>query len=262
MRMLSKLAMASWGAVAMLAFSGVSFAEAGGVSVNLTNGKNIYENGKPDTGVPACAVCHGDKAMGNDGMGSPRLANIGYVYIVKQLTNFAEDKRMDTVMQQMNGIAKGLSEQDRRDLAAYENSFPRASELSDLNALKADGKKIGEAYKGEILVKYGRNGPDVAAKDKVSACVSCHGYNGRGADPVYPKIGQQKYVYLVGQLTNWRAATRTNDPMGQMRAVAHNLTDDDINNVATFLSQAPDSTAGDGMDVDNQTVLKNIKAVH
>jgi cytochrome c553 len=261
MRKLSNLAMACLGAVAMLAFSAASFAEAGAVTVNLTNGKNLFENGKPDAGVPACAVCHGDKAMGNDSMGSPRLANVGYVYIVKQLTNFAEDKRTDNIMQQMNGIAKALSEQDRRDLAAYENSFPRNSENSDLSALKSDGKKIGEAYKGQILVRYGRNGPGVAEKDKISACVSCHGFNGRGADPVYPKIGQQKYTYLVSQLTNWRGASRTNDPMGQMRAVAKNLSDDDINDVATFLSQASDSTAGDGMEINNQSVLKNLKTV-
>jgi cytochrome c553 len=46
-----------------------------------------------------------------------------------------------------------------------------------------------------------------------------------------------------------------------MRKVAKNLSDDDILNVATFLSQAPDSSAGDGMEVGNQTVLKNIKVV-
>lgn len=259
MRKLSNLAMACLGAAAMLAFSTVSF--AGEVTVNLSNGKNLFENGKADGSVPACATCHGDKAMGNDAMGSPRLANVGYVYIVKQLTNFAEDKRTDNVMQQMNGIAKALSEQDRRDLAAYENSFPKDPELSDLTALKADGKKIGESYKGEILVRYGRNGPGVAEKDKISACVSCHGYNGRGADPVYPKIGQQKFTYLVTQLTSWRAASRTNDPMGQMRKVAKNLSDDDINDIATFLSQASDSTSGDGMEIGNKTVLNNIKTV-
>ncbi len=261
MRKLSNLAMACLGATAMLVFSGASFADGNTVTVNLTNGKNIYENGKADGSVPACATCHGDKAMGQDAMKAPRLANIGYVYIVKQLTNFAEDKRTDTIMQQMNGIAKALSEQDRRDLAAYENSFPRNAELSDLKQLQADGTKIGVSYKGSILVRYGRNGPGVAEKDKVSACVSCHGFNGRGADPVYPKIGQQKYTYLVAQLTDWRDASRTNDPMGQMRKVAHNLSDDDINDVATFLSQAPDSTAGDGMEIGNQTVLEKLKEV-
>lgn len=254
MRNLSKLAIVCWGAVAMLAFSGASFAEEAAVTANVTNGKNIFENGKTDTGVPACATCHGDKAMGIDAMGTPRLANVGYVYIVKQLTNFAEDKRKDLTLDQMNGIAKGLSVQDRRDLAAYENSFPRDPELSDLKDLKANGTVVGEPYKGQILVRYGVEG-------KSSACQSCHGFNGRGSDPVYPKIGQQKYVYLINQLTHWRDGSRANDPMGQMQAIARTLSDEDIHNAAAFLSQAADSTIGDGMEIENKTVLKNVKIV-
>jgi cytochrome c553 len=254
MRNLSNLAIVCWGVVAMTAFSGASFAEEGAVTANVTNGKNIFENGKPDAGVPACATCHGDKAMGNDAMGSPRLANVGYVYIVKQLTNFAEDKRKDLTMDQMNGIAKGLSVQDRRDLAAYENSFPRDPELSDLKDLKTNGTVVGEPYKGQILVRYG-------VESKSSACQSCHGFNGRGSDPVYPKIGQQKYVYLVNQLTHWRDGSRANDPMGQMQKIARTLSDDDIHNAAAFLSQAADSTVGDGMEIENKTVLKNVKIV-
>ena len=255
MRKLTKLAIACLGSVALLGISGVSFAEEGPVTANVANGKNIFENGKPDAGVPACATCHGDKAMGNDAMGAPRLANIGYVYIVKQLTEFSQDKRKDLTMDQMNGIAKALSAQDMRDLAAYENSFPRDSELSDLKQLEADGTAVGTAYEGQILVKYGVYG-------KVPACMSCHGYNGRGSDPVYPKIGQQKYVYLVNQLTHWRDGSRANDPLGQMRKVAQHLTDDDIKNAATYLSQAPESTVGDEMEIDNQTVLKNVKIIH
>jgi len=254
MRNLSKLAIVCWGAVAMLAFSGASFAEEAAVTANVTNGKNIFENGKTDTGVPACATCHGDKAMGIDAMGTPRLANVGYVYIVKQLTNFAEDKRKDLTLDQMNGIAKGLSVQDRRDLAAYENSFPRDPELSDLKDLKANGTVVGEPYKGQILVRYGVEG-------KSSACQSCHGFNGRGSDPVYPKIGQQKYVYLINQLTHWRDGSRANDPMEQMQAIARTLSDEDIHNAAAFLSQAADSTIGDGMEIENKTVLKNVKIV-
>ena len=254
MRKLSNLALVCCSTVAMLAFSGASTAEESVVTANVTNGKNIYENGKGDN-VPACATCHGDKAMGMDAMGTPRLANVGYVYIVKQLTNFAEDKRQDLTMQQMNGIAKGLTAQDIRDLAAYENSFPHEPELSDLKQLKADGTVVGDAYKGKILVRYGVEG-------KVSACQSCHGFNGRGSDPVYPKIGQQKYVYLVNQLTHWRDGSRANDPLSQMQKIARNLTDDDIHNAAAYLSQAPESTVGGGYELDNKTVLKNIKIVH
>jgi len=250
MRNLSKLALVGWGAAAMLGFSGMSFAAESAVTANIANGKKIYENGKGD--VAACVTCHGENAMGNDDMGSPKLANVGYVYIVKQLTNFAEGKRTDLTMGVMNDIAKGLTEQDRRDLAAFENSQPRVGELSDLKALAAGGNKIGQTFKGKELVVYGAPG-------KVPACQSCHGDNGRGADPIYPKIAQQKYVYLVNQLKHWRDGSRANDPIGQMRAVAKNLTDDDINDAAAYLSHAADSTPGNGMEIDNRTVLKNVK---
>jgi cytochrome c553 len=258
MRKLSNLALVCWGAVAMLAFTGVSFAE-GDVTANISNGKKIYDNGIDAKGVAACVTCHGENAAGNDDMGSPKLANVGYVYIVKQLTNFAEGKRTDLTMGVMNDIAKGLTEQDRRDLAAYENGQPRKVELSDLKALAAGGKTVGQAYKGKALVVYG------AAAGKAPACQSCHGANGRGADPIFPKIAQQRYVYIVNQLTHWRDGSRANDPVqmgvGIMRSVAKNLTDDDINDAAAYLSQADDSTPGNGMEIDNRTVMKNVKIV-
>jgi cytochrome c553 len=62
-------------------------------------------------------------------------------------------------------------------------------------------------------------------------------------------------------LTHWRDGSRANDPMSQMQKIARNLTDEDIRNAATFLSQAPDSSAGDGFELDNKTVLKNIKII-
>ncbi len=245
MHKLFNQALVGWGAAAALVFSGASFAGNGALTASVSNGKNIYENGKGD--VAACSTCHGENAMGNDAMGAPKLANVGYTYIVKQLTDYADGKRTDQTMGVMNDIAKGLTEQDRRDLAAYENSMPRVGEISDLKALAADGTTVGEAYKGKVLVVYG--------KGKIPACQSCHGDNGRGADPIYPKIAQQRYTYLVNQLKSWRDGSRANDPLGQMRAVAKLMTDEDINDAAAYLVSAADSTPGNGMVIDNKTVL-------
>ncbi len=252
MSKLSNLALVFLAGLAVLSYSGAVVADGGKVTANMANGKKIYEEGKEDAGVAACSSCHGENAMGIDAMGSPRLANVGYAYIVKQLTEYANGTRTDATMGVMNDIAKGLTEQDKRDLAAYENSFPRTSEPSDLAALKEEGMPVGQAYLGQILVRYG-------VKDKVSACQTCHGFNGRGADPIYPKIAQQKYVYLVNQLKHWRDGSRTNDALGQMRAIAKHLSDEDINNVAAFLSQAADTTPGGGMEINNQTVMDAVK---
>jgi cytochrome c553 len=62
-------------------------------------------------------------------------------------------------------------------------------------------------------------------------------------------------------LTHWRDSTRANDPMGQMQKIAKQLSDEDIRDAATFLSQAQDSSPGDGFELDNKTVLKNIKII-
>jgi len=239
-------------AAAIFTVSGAAFAEGEKVTANVAAGKQIFLNGKD--AVSPCVSCHGDKALGIDAMQTPKLANDGYAYIVKQLTDFAEDRRTDLTLGVMNLFAKQLSVEDRRNIAAYLNTLEPASEPSDLAALKAAGTEVGEAYKGQILVRYGVIG-------KAPACQSCHGFNGRGADPIYPAIGQQKFVYLVNQLKHWRDGSRANDPLGQMRAVAKNMTDEDILNAAAFLSRATVSTIGDGFVPTNQSVLENVTLV-
>ena len=221
--------------VATLFAASAAFA-SGPMQGNVENGKNIFMNGKGD--VPACNSCHGQDGMGDDAMGTPRLAGQGYVFLVKQMEDFAADKRMDTTMFIMNTNAKGLSAQDRKDVSAYAASLSKELVSSDLNQVKELGHPVGQRYLGKGLVNYG------AVKRGIPSCYSCHGYNGRGAAPVYPMIGGQKYVYLVSQMKKWRDGSRANDPMGQMRAVAKNLTDDDIHNVATFLTTAPRTTMG------------------
>ena len=222
--------------VAALFVASTAFA-SGPKMGNIENGKKIFMSGKGD--VPACNSCHGDDAMGSDAMGTPRLAGQGYSFLVKQLEDFATDKRMDTTMFIMNVNAKGLSAEDRRDVSTYANSLTKEnSSPSNMKEVKDLGNVVGTRYRGKAIVTYG----DVDRG--IPSCYSCHGFNGRGAAPVYPVIGGQKYVYLVNQLKKWRDGSRTNDPMAQMQAVAKNLTDDDINNVAHFLATAPRTTMG------------------
>src|SRR5271169_2839103 len=203
----------------------------------IANGKKIFNEGKGDA-VPACMTCHGAGGWGLDAMGAPRLAGIGYPYVVKQLSDLAAGKRTpDGAGAVMVVFAGGLTEQERRDVAGYVNTLSGPPELSDLKELKEAGTPIGERFLGQAIVKYGVYG-------KVSACSSCHGLNGRGAAPLFPVIGQQKYTYLVAQLNSWRAETRTNDPYAMMRKMAHNLSDEDIVNISTFLATAPTTTGG------------------
>ncbi len=226
----------SSGMIAVVAFISFSAAasEESPMNGNVANGKKIFTEGKG--AAVACMTCHGETGWGTEAMGAPRLANLGYPYVLKQLTDLAEGRRTPSgAGAVMPLFAQQLSEQDRRDVSAYVNSLNSPPELSDLKALKEGGQPIGEKYKGQILVKFGVLG-------KVSACQSCHGYNGRGAAPIFPVIGEQKFTYLVNQLHNWRDGSRANDPYGMMRAIAKNLSDEDILDAATYLSTAPRTT--------------------
>lgn len=216
----------------------VAFAAQTPYQGNIENGKNIYDNGKGDT-VPACNSCHGMEGLGDDGIGAPRLAGQGYTFVVKQLKDFAADKRIDETAFIMNDNAKAMTEEEMRDVALYVNSLDaNAPAVSDMDFMKDLEIPVGVRYLGKGLAQYG------APERGIPACHSCHGYNGRGAAPIYPMIGGQRYPYLVNQLKKWRDGSRSNDPMGQMQAVAQKMTDQDIYNVSVFLNSAPRTTMG------------------
>ncbi len=234
MRYSSKLAL---GSLFALAFSASTVVVAGGISVDIANGERIYNEGKAegDVVVPACSGCHMPDGMGSDDLGTPRLAGQIFQFIAKQLEDYANDKREDTTMYIMNANAKGLTAQERLDLAAYIAEWQHDRDtvdasVSDLNTLKANGVAVGETYLGKAIVNHG------IPEKNVAACRSCHDYNGRGVDPMFPMIGQQKYTYLVAQMKKWRDGSRANDIHAAMRNVAKNMSDEDINNVSAYLA--------------------------
>lgn len=207
-------------------------------------GRVIFNEGVGD--VAACASCHGASGLGTDDMGTPRLAYQVQKYVLKQLEDFAADKRMDNVMFAMNDVAKGLTAEQRRDVAAYVYSLKTPFMGSDLDQLRADGEDVGEAYLGQVIVEYGL--PDHG----VPACMSCHAFHGRAAGNMYPAISAQRYKYLKHELEAFRLGAqdpsdemgRSNDSYAQMRKVAANMTDEDIANAAAFLTGAKPITPG------------------
>ena len=210
---------------------------------NIEAGKKIFNEGKGD--APPCMSCHGETGLGDDNMGTPRLAGQGFIYLRKQLYEYATDHRTDTTMGVMNGVAKALSDQDKADISAYESSVRQGAlaAASNLEEVKAAGAvPVGERHLGKGIVMYG------IPEQGVPACSSCHQYNGRGAFPVYPAIGGQRYVYLVNQLKMWRDGSRANDPLAQMRVVAGKLTDADIYNVSAYLTSAPPISGGNSRE--------------
>ncbi len=57
---------------------------------SLALGKTIYEQGLPESNIPACSACHGPEAKGNNEI--PRLAGQLFWYTEKALTNWTKER--------------------------------------------------------------------------------------------------------------------------------------------------------------------------
>lgn len=78
-------------------------------------GKNIFMNGHPEKGVPACMSCHGEKGEGKDV--TPRLGGQHEAYLMRQLKVFYGNERPAAVA--MHEVVKGLSQPDVEAIAQY-----------------------------------------------------------------------------------------------------------------------------------------------
>jgi cytochrome c553 len=91
---------------------------------------------------------------------------------------------------------------------------------------------------------HAAEGDPVAGKQKTSMCIGCHGIGGyKTAFPeVYnvPKIGGQHAAYIVKALQAYRSGER-NHP--SMRAIAADLTDKDMADLAAYYSSSATQSA-------------------
>ena len=84
-----------------------------------------------------------------------------------------------------------------------------------------------------------------AIKQKIAACVACHGAEGRSVNPVVPSLAGQPKQFITTQLVMFREGNRK-DP--QMSPMAANLSNAEINDFGTYFSAqmpAPSARAVD-----------------
>jgi cytochrome c553 len=82
-------------------------------------GEKLYRGGDNARGIPACMACHGPTGRGNEPAKFPALRGQHSVYVVKQLTDYASGARNTGPNGIMPTIAKRLSPDDMRNVAAY-----------------------------------------------------------------------------------------------------------------------------------------------
>jgi cytochrome c553 len=158
-----------------------------------------------------CVACHGP--MGNStNPDYPVLAGQSARYIYLELNDFKAGRRSDP---RMSPIASTLSRDDMLDLADYfaaQRPVPVPAPAS-VDAAKIDA---GRSKAAEVL------------------CTMCH-LGGFAGQNEIPRVAGQYDQYIVKQLEDFRARRRTNDA-GNMTSVTKGLSDEDIQNLAAYIS--------------------------
>ncbi len=161
-----------------------------------------------------CKYCHGSEGQGSNAI-YPRLAGQHKNYIVKQLTDFREKRRLGT----MTEMAEKLTDTEIDGLADYFSAKPALTHKVRNKDLAAVGKYI-----------FSKGNP----YNDLPACATCHGEDGSGTEDL-PRLAGQHKRYVSSQLAEFNDRKRTNDN-AIMHSIASKLTELEREAVALYVS--------------------------
>jgi len=173
------------------------------------------------TAQQVCANCHGAAGVATS-PNFPNLAGQTQPYIEKQLTAFRSHARSDPEgYEYMWGLSAHLTDAQISGLASYYAQLPPSTGNKDhfgTAVMRSQGQQIFEQ--------------GIAATG-VPACAACHGAHAEGND-LFPRLAGQHADYLVKQLKVFQSTDQRPDGVA-MKAVTHNLTEENMMNVAAYL---------------------------
>ena len=158
-----------------------------------------------------CAMCHSVRRLSQ--ADTPNLAGQSGAVIYKELVDFKTGARASAIMQP---LVANLSDAEMQDLAGYYAYLPRPR----LDRSSADGAP-------RIVV-------DGAPMRGIAPCGACH--RGPGAKAGAPWLEGQPEVYLRAQLGGFASGARHNDIDEQMRNVAREMTQQEIDSVSRYFA--------------------------
>ena len=181
------------------------------MSQKLGNYKQLNESiTRGGMRVRLCQYCHGKD--GNSKKDSiPNLAAQNPVYLLTQFEYFRTGVRKNRVM---NDLARGLTDEERINIALYYASQDVKRETKNINVNSGDYKQGSQLYK--------------------QTCISCHGEKGYGKQSL-PRIAGQNYAFISKTLLAYKNKTGLR-PDSPMIAVASALSDREIMSISTYAS--------------------------
>ncbi len=161
--------------------------------------------GDPQAGKAStvgCAGCHGDQGVSSN-PATPSLAGQDAQYLVAALRAYKNGTRADETMK---ALAASVDDNASKDIAAY------------YAALEPQAPNIR---------------PPQTTEEWAQKCDRCHGLSGNSADPKIPALAAQRVEYLQTALRDFQTGARKSP---EMHAMSDVLSDDDIENLATYYS--------------------------
>jgi len=73
-------------------------------------------------------------------------------------------------------------------------------------------------------------------KEKAATCFACHGTDGNGVDPQYPRLAGQYQLYLARVLHEYKDGQR-NNPI--MKGMVSTLSEQDMQDIAAYFAGLP-----------------------
>jgi cytochrome c553 len=149
----------------------------------------------------------------------PKISGQNAKYIAAALDGYRKGDRKHP---SMRGVAGSLTDQDIADLAAFYESHGGAKDAAAAAPAKAE--------------------LPAALKDKLAACVACHGENfNNTTDPGNPRLAGQHADYLTVSLQAYKAKDKqvVGRSNATMVGMVGTLSDAEIKQVANYLASLP-----------------------
>jgi len=186
--------------------------------------KNVLANNSDNvtSKLSRCVTCH--TITGNSVVPTwPKLAEQHYDYMVKQLFEFKKGKNGDRFDPTMLGMLQGVTENELYELAEH-----FSKQVLEKSKIKFDQTKFDS---GKKIYVYGDD------ENKLVSCYGCHGLDGTGNKLAnFPNLKWQHKEYLITQMKKFKSGDRSNDTNGIMRDIMLNISDEQIDAVATYIS--------------------------
>lgn len=225
--------------------------------------------GKGDA-VRPCSTCHTPS-----GMGQPQSANIrglNATYFARQMQDFRSGARSGPRSRDMARFAKGLSDDEIKEVAAYYAELKPSPWTKVTEATTAPKTIVGRNNRrvklpgtdteqvGNRIVEVGTRqsaraqmsepafvayvppGSLASGKTlvtggggKTQACSACHGAKLQGKDDV-PGIAGRSPIYIARQIYSFKSDLRKGPMAETMKGVVANLSEDDVIKISSYIA--------------------------